>query len=289
MHPSKRDCQVLDLPLRLLLLPLLVAALPQTKRMQLTAGVTERLHLGELAVQESTEESLRTSGNNIPSRVQDRVAVAAGEIVLLYNHVFDVTFYLAQNSSLWGRKVSSRELVDGAVGSSTLRFDVKSKLVTHSRLSDYWRGELKHRFHDRKAVQQWARKLDHGPYKGVGSVIQFTLDKDGVQLIMEGEDQGKVESDSLSRAILDTYFDGRATNQEFRQVVLQRVQSGLPDADDSSVTFVRYTGFQITPTLVAIVIALLLLGLVAACMLVYKGIGCCIRQLKKSGEPAEVS
>jgi hypothetical protein len=206
----------------------LVAALFFVIAFKISAGApTEFLHASEPKDSEPKDV--------IPANLGDHVFVAAGEQIRYTFHVFDLEFYVANASSLWGRNLTADELIESAPGEATLRYDIVSPLVTKERIGQAVEDKVK----SLVSSDEWksidgvfVERLQQGPFKGVGAVIEMRLGKDGVRISMDGKDMGYVASVALPVALLSIYFDEQASNQDFVKATLENLATGLPDSND---------------------------------------------------------
>eukprot|EP00928_Gymnodinium_smaydae_P041599 TRINITY_DN28130_c0_g1_i1.p1 TRINITY_DN28130_c0_g1~~TRINITY_DN28130_c0_g1_i1.p1 ORF type:complete len:271 (+),score=41.01 TRINITY_DN28130_c0_g1_i1:70-882(+) len=182
----------------------------------------------------AAQPSSSSNTAEIPSRIADRVLVAMGEQIRMKTiHVYDLGIYLSETSSLWGTNVTRGGLIQEAVA-CTLRYEVTCQYVTSELLSEAIADDVKGRvsaieFADIDGV--FAPMMQKGPFSGVGSVIYLELYHDGVRIIVNGQDMGKVMSSALAKAVFSIYFDENAEQQDFVAATLQRISDGLPPAD----------------------------------------------------------
>lgn len=234
------------------------------------------------------EHGLRTpvSWDKFPLWLNDRRLVAKFQRVYHGVHIFTVGVYLSRKCDIWGKAwqaSSSSELLESAVGNTTVRYEIVSKYLTRKmwaqdligkEIIEHYRGPK----NERATMARLHERLTYkGPIFHTGAVLDFVLQDKGVWYFFNDQYIGKVGNHESSKAMLGAWVDERSS-EVFRDPVFNSLARGV---DGRSMDLVARTGEESLPAwsmLIGVLISAgVALALAACCV-------CCYWNLKKTAE-----
>jgi len=234
------------------------------------------------------EQSLRSEQlwNKFPQWLNNRRLVAKYERVYHGVHLFTVGVYVDKRCDVWSQNWQDRdvqELLERAVGNTTLRYEIVSKYLTRKMWAQDLIGkEIFEHFHgSRPEKASMAKAHERLTYKGpifhTGALLDFALEQNEVWYMFNGQYIGRAGNHESSKAMLGAWLD-RRSSEVFRLPLLNSLARGV---EGRSLEVYGGVGEEKMPSwfliLVVLVSATVAFALAACCV-------CCYWQLKKTAE-----
>eukprot|EP00747_Dinoflagellata_sp_TGD_P168170 gnl/TRDRNA2_/TRDRNA2_193937_c0_seq1.p1 gnl/TRDRNA2_/TRDRNA2_193937_c0~~gnl/TRDRNA2_/TRDRNA2_193937_c0_seq1.p1 ORF type:complete len:337 (-),score=46.45 gnl/TRDRNA2_/TRDRNA2_193937_c0_seq1:213-1169(-) len=205
-----------------------------------TASPAAAASNGRLALLESGEVRQR-AGRDFPVNVGNRVFVAAAErikTILLFDiHIYDVGLYIDPAASIWAQSdITPEAVIEFLPGHATLRYKITTDQADKKKLAKGLKDSLGGRLDDLNARDDGDKFVDFiqsAPQIREGSVMILDLNKDSLQISVDGTDLGELRSSALPKALAATYFDDHGVIPKLRGAVFDRLKKPAPAVDDT--------------------------------------------------------
>lgn len=241
----------------------------------------------------TVEQHLPERGLRIPDQwtkfpmwLHDRRLVAKFQRLYHGVHIFTVGVYVNKRCDIWGQAWQLRnpqELLERAVGNTTLRYEIVSKYLTRKMWAqDLMSKEISEHFHgprgEKAAISRMHERLTYrGPIFHTGAVLDFVLQDNGVWYLFNEQYIGKAGNRESAKAMLGAWVDERSS-EVFRVPLFNSLAHGVDgrsfELTAGSEEEKMPTGFLVTVVLVSASVAF---SLAACCV-------CCYWRLKKTAE-----